>query len=358
GRRRLQARRIRRARAGRRRADAQAQDARRQEGGGAARRPRRGERLEGGLTAVTGRAGGPLAGDRQVQARAVGDLPGGGRRGGRERNGRGVHGRRGRRLRPRAAGALRRRGTGERDPRAPGGDHRTPAVRVPAPHSAGADRRLPRQRVTADRRPGGGQPPRRAGGAGPLRAAGRVAGRGGQAGGDHERVPARGHRPGRGRHAPEALERDRAGVRRRRWRQAARRDTQQRRSHHGAERPRQARRGALRARRGDPHAAVHLRGRGAARRPLDPDGPQGGRPEGSRRRPARRVRRGPGAHVREHVRARRRAAARGDLLPAAAAPARDRGGPGPDRRRRATARGDRRPDHHARQQRRRRRVDV
>ena len=46
--------------------------------------------------------------------------------------------------------------------------------------------------------------------------------------------------------------------------------------------------------------------------------------------------------LREHVRARRRAAARGDRVPAAAAAARRRGGAGPHRRRRAPPRGHRR----------------
>ena len=55
-----------------------------------------------------------------------------------------------------------------------------------------------------------------------------------------------------------------------------------------------------------------------------------------------------GAHLLEHVRARRRAAARGDRLPAAAAQARGRGGAGPHRRRRAPPRGGRRDRHLAR----------
>ena len=50
----------------------------------------------------------------------------------------------------------------------------------------------------------------------------------------------------------------------------------------------------------------------------------------------------PGADLLEHVRARRRAAQRGDRVPAAAAQARRRGGAGPHRRRRAPPRGGRR----------------
>ena len=64
-------------------------------------------------------------------------------------------------------------------------------------------------------------------------------------------------------------------------------------------------------------------------------------PEGPRDRPPRRVRGRPPPHLREHVRARRRAAQGGDRLPAAAAPARRRGGAGPHRRRRAPPRGGR-----------------
>ena len=75
-----------------------------------------------------------------------------------------------------------------------------------------------------------------------------------------------------------------------------------------AQRARRAGQGRRRAGRGDPPPAVHLRGRRQARRPLDPDGAQGGRPEGPRDRPARRLRGRPRPDLRQHVRARRRAA--------------------------------------------------
>ena len=98
-----------------------------------------------------------------------------------------------------------------------------------------------------------------------------------------------------------------AGLRRRGRGQVAGRHPQQLRPDDRAQRARRARQGRRRARRGDPPAAVHLRGRRQARRPLDPDGAQGGRPEGPRDRTARCVRGRPRQDLREHVRARCRA---------------------------------------------------
>ena len=102
-------------------------------------------------------------------------------------------------------------------------------------------------------------------------------------------TPPGGRGPGRERHALAAVRGRRPGVRGRRWRQVARRHPQLLRPHDRAQRARRAGQGRQRAGRGDPPAAVHLRGRRQARRPLDPDGAQGGRPEGPRDRPARRV---------------------------------------------------------------------
>ena len=127
---------------------------------------------------------------------------------------------------------------------------------------------------------------------------------------DDGRDPAGGRRAGRDRHALAAARAvGRAGVRGRRRRQVARRHPQPLRPHDRAQRARRAGQGRRRAGRGDPPAAVHLRGRRQARRPLDPDGAQGGRPEGPRDRPARRVRGRPRPDLLQHVRARRRDAA-------------------------------------------------
>jgi flagellar motor switch protein FliG len=104
----------------------------------------------------------------------------------------------------------------------------------------------------------------------------------------HERDAPRGRRAGRGRRARQAVERQRAGLRGGRRCQVARRHPQQRRPQHRAQRARRAGEGERSPRRGDPAAAVHLRGHRQARRPLDPAGAQGGRPEGPRDRPARR----------------------------------------------------------------------
>ena len=114
-------------------------------------------------------------------------------------------------------------------------------------------------------------------------------------------------------HAAEALERDRPGVLVRRRRQVARRHPQPRRPLDRAQRARPARADQRRAGRGGPAAAVHLRGHRQARRPR--------RSSWCSRRSTRRTSRSRCAassedvrapDLREHVRARRRDAPRGD----------------------------------------------
>ncbi len=78
---------------------------------------------------------------------------------------------------------------------------------------------------------------------------------------------------------------------------------------------------------------------------VDPARPQGGRVQGPRRRPARRRQGRPGADLREHVRARRRDARRGDGVHARPEARRRRGGAGPDRGRRPAPGGGGRHRH-------------
>ena len=245
-------------------------------------------------------------------------------RGGRDRAGRGLHRRGRRRLRPRRARALARRASAPRRssaawrPRSSAARSSSCAARRPEQIHVFLRNESPQTIAlvvanlhTDARRPGArrcSSPRTRP--TSPLRDR------------DDGRDPAGGRRAGRDRDAAEALERrspqEYAGRRRR---QVARRHPQPRRPHDRAQRARRAGRGRRRARRGGPPAAVHLRGRRQARRPLDPDGAQGGRPEGPRDRPARRLR---GRHASGSSRNMSERGAEllqgGDRLPAAAAP--------------------------------------